>query len=236
MTSPELPPRAVSERLAAELAPLRARLLRRIGVAHRGPVLDLGAGWGIVTEELARRARGPVVAVDRHPAALAALGARGMPGELSKLPFERDSFDLVFCQQVLMWQRALDPVVREVRRVLRPGGAVIAIEPDHGATMEHPPEIAIAEVWRAALARAGADPCVGRRLPPAFATAGFTVQIDLPPSPSPADTDRFDALEGLPLSDEERARLEAARRTQERLEPRDCFVHVPFVCVTAELR
>ena len=49
---------------AAWLAPARARLLRRVAIAHRQRVLDLGAGPGAVTPELVRRSGGLVVALD----------------------------------------------------------------------------------------------------------------------------------------------------------------------------
>lgn len=222
--------------MSGALAPMRARLLRRAGVAHRGPVLDLGAGWGIVTEELARRARGPVVALDRDPGAVVELGPRGVLGDAQRLPFEEAQFDLVFCQQVLMWLPDLDRAMAEIRRVLRPGGVLVALEPDYGGMMEHPEGIAIAAVWAAALARAGADPRVGRRLAPAAARAGFDVGCDLLAAPAPADGGRFDLLEGLPLTADERACVESAARAQADLPRGAAFVHLPFVCITAGVR
>jgi len=198
---PDLPPPGLTARQSEGLAGLRSRLLRRVGVAHRGPVLDLGAGWGEVTRELARRSKGPVVGLDRRPEAVAALGELGRLGDAEELPFERDRFELVFCQHVLMWQRDLARVLEEVRRVLRPGGVLVAIEPDYGGMIEHPEEIAVAPVWRAALRRAGADPLVGRRLPSAFRRAGLAgIEITLLTSPSRPDPRRFDLLEGLELA------------------------------------
>lgn len=235
VSRPARPPREVAERLSAALAPIRSRLLRRVGIAHRGPVLDIGAGWGIVTEELARRSRGPVVALDRDPDAVRALGARGVLGEARDLPFAAGSFDLVFCQQVLMWQPALDVVLGEVCRVLSPGGVLVALEPDFGAMMEDPPEISMAGVWRAALTRAGADPSVGRKLPGAIARAGLDVRVDLISGPAPADFDRFELLDGLPLTDAERVEVGAARSAQAGRPARECFVHLPFVCVTGSV-
>ena len=59
-------------RQAAWLAPARARLLRRVAVARRRSVLDLGGGYGAVTGELVRRAGGTVVALDHTLEALQA--------------------------------------------------------------------------------------------------------------------------------------------------------------------
>jgi len=237
VSAPDLPPPGLGRQLADAVAPMRARLLRRAGIAHRGPVLDLGAGWGFVTEELVRRARGPVVALDRRAEAIAALShldARAIQGEASDLPFDCGYFDLVLCQQVLMWQRDLAPVLREIRRVLREGGVLVALEPDWGGAIEHPRAIAVADVARAALTRAGADPFCGRALPAALHTSGFArVRVDLVPAPSAPDDTRFDLLDGLPLHDAERAELARARAAQAALPPAAAFVHVPCVCTTA---
>jgi SAM-dependent methyltransferase len=233
MSSPALPPRAVAEHLNADLAPMRARLLRRVGIAHRGPVLDLGAGWGLVTRELERRARGPVVALDRDPEAIAALGPEAVRGDACDLPFDAEHFDLVVCQQVLLWVGDLDRALSEIRRVLRPGGVLVALEPDYGGMIEHPAVIAIGSLWRAALSHAGADPEVGRKLPAAASRAGLDPRCDLLPHPSAIDHRRFDLLEGLSLGPDERARLEGARCAQAELSPASVFVHLPFVCITA---
>jgi SAM-dependent methyltransferase len=230
----DLPPRAIAKRISDALEPLRARLLRRAGIAHRGPVLDVGAGWGFVTEELARRARGPVVAVDRRPEAVEALGERGVLAEAVDLPFAHGHFELIFCQHVLMWQSDLASVLRELRRVLAKDGVLVAIEPDWGGALEHPASIAVAEHACAALARAGADPRVGRALPSALHAAGFTDgRVDLSPSPSPADNTRFALLEDLDLTADEASALAAARAAQAALPPHAAFVHVPVVAVSS---
>ena len=232
----DLPPRAIAQRISDALAPMRARILRRIGIAHRGPVLDVGAGWGFVTEELARRARGPVVAVDRRAEAVDALGARGVLANAVDLPFAPGHFELIFCQQVLMWQPDLAVVLRELGRVLAKDGALVAIEPDWGGALEHPRSISVAKLGCAALARAGADPLIGRALPSALHATGFTdIRVDLIPAPAPPDDTRFALLEDLDLTPDEATRLTAARSAQRALAPHASFVHVPVVCATARV-
>ena len=167
--------RALEAEQARWLAPLRSRLLRRVDIARRRRVLDLGAGGGTVAEELARRAAGPVVAVDvvagepdeADASADAARAVARVTADAVRLPFADGSFELAFCQAALLWM-PLAAAAAELRRVVADTGAVLAIEPDFGGMIEHPEGAGLAQVWRAALSRAGADPLVGRKLPGAL--------------------------------------------------------------------
>jgi len=235
----DVPSRRLLEAQAAWLAPARARLLRRANIARRRRVLDLACADGTVVEELVRRSGGDVAALDRSRDALTDRpekfrGATVVRGDAERLPFADGAFDLVFCQFALMWLD-VSAVVDEIRRVLTPGGALAAIEPDYGGMIEHPPEIALGGLWQAALKRAGADPCVGRKLPALLADAGFEVRVDLldrlePPSPL-----RFDLLGELPLSAAERAALDRARRADASLGEGPRVAHLPMFLVTAEM-
>jgi SAM-dependent methyltransferase len=235
---PDLPSQILLQKQAAWLAPVRARLLRRVGIAHRKRVLDLGAGYGAVTGELVRRSGGPVTALDRSWAALshAAVsfaGAGRVCGEAEKLPLADDSFELIFCQLVLMWASPVE-TIQEIRRVLRPEGILIALEPDYGGMIEHPPEITTKALWLSALERAGADPLIGRKLPGLLAAQGFEVRIDLLPELAPPSLLRFELLRGLPLTSAEKQSLTAIEAIAlGRLEPWDQIVHLPFVLITA---
>ncbi len=234
----DLPSAGLLSQQAAWLAPGRARLLRRVAVARRRRVLDLGAGYGTVTGELVRRSGGAVVAVDSKQTALSHdpdsfAGAGRVCGTAAKLPFEDAAFDLVFCQVVLMWV-SLAEAVREIWRVLLAGGVLVALEPDYGGLIEHPPELATRDLWLAALSRVGADPLVGRKLPGVLTAQGFAVRVDLlselvPPSPL-----RFDLLRGLPLTREEQQILETVEsEAAHRSGAWGQVVHLPFVLVTA---
>jgi len=69
--------------------------------------------------------------------------AADLQGAVESLPVEDASFDLVLCIQVL--EHADDPAraVRELRRVVAPGGAVLAST--HGVQVYHPAPV---DLWR----------------------------------------------------------------------------------------
>jgi ubiquinone/menaquinone biosynthesis C-methylase UbiE len=110
-------------------------------------LLDCGAGPGTITLGLAEAvAPGEVVGIDISPIqverASALAAERGVTnvrfelGDITALPFADDSFDVAFAHTVLMHLR--DPVaaLREMRRVVRPGGIVAAR--DHGVHLREP--------------------------------------------------------------------------------------------------
>lgn len=214
---------------ADRLQGMRSHLLRRVGIAHRQAVLDLGCGWGSVTATLRRRALGPVVALDHHLAAVHRTGGPAIVGDAHALPFAAGTFDLVFTQFVWLWLRDIPRAQVELDRVLRPGGALVALEPDFGGMIEHPPEVALGDVWRATLTRAGASPSIGRRLPSLFRGAGYRVAVELV---QPGDDTGPDVtlLEGLPLTPKETARVEQVTRANVPLP----FVHLPVFGLRAD--
>jgi SAM-dependent methyltransferase len=248
MDHPNLPPLELLEQQAAWLAPARSRLLRKVDIARRRRVLDLACGPGTVTEELVRRSGGKVVALDCSQNALNSgkerfAGSTPLLAHAEKLPLADGSMDLVFCQFALLWLDAA-AAIREIGRILVPGGVLAAIEPDYGGLIEHPPEIAVRDLWIAGLKRAGADPFVGRKLPGLLAAAGFEVRVDLSDQLQPPSPLRFELLRGLPLSEEERAVLDRAERADAALGrpvwaavalPTRSVAHLPMFFVSAEV-
>jgi SAM-dependent methyltransferase len=238
--SAALPPADLLAEQARWLAPARSRLLRRVAVARRRRTLDLGAGHGAITGELVRRSGGPVVALDlaadalREAAATPFGAALPVGGDARRLPFADDAFDLVVSQVTLLWVQPLAAALDEIARVLGPGGALVALEPEYGGMIEHPPEVATRELWTSALTRAGADPHVARKLPGLLAKRGFDVHVGLFNTLVPPAPERFALLRGLPLTPQETARLDRAERAAEaRSGSWQVVAHLPFFLVTA---
>ncbi len=77
---------------------------------------------------------------------------------------------------------------------------------------------------------------MGRRLPGELAEAGLRVRVEQSPEIARAAASRFDVFEGLPLTDDERRRLDAARSADRALGPNDKLAHVPLFYLTADRR
>jgi len=174
-----------------------------------------------VTPELVRRGGGTVIALERQWNALQALpdrfsGAYRTVGDAVSLPFGEATFDLIFTQLTLLWISPLPKAIQEIERVLQPGGALVALEPDYGGMIEYPPEIACGALWVKGLER------------------GFRVRVSLFNTMTPPEPARFDLLAGLPLTGEERHTLKRIRERAQALSgPWAQIAHLPFVLVTA---
>ncbi len=110
---------------------VRDRLLERLQWIQLEPrrILDLGAGTGKALPALvARFPAAEVIGVDLTPAMLKVAASRPyraaflVCADAARLPFADQSIDLVFSSLALQWSPALDPVLAEVRRVLRHPG------------------------------------------------------------------------------------------------------------------
>jgi len=95
-------------------------------------VLDLGCGRGGVVELFWRDVK-MAAGLDPDTASLAAHRAPGMPlirGVGEGLPFTAESFDLIVCLWVLEHLNEPITTMREVCRVLRPGGHFVFVTPN----------------------------------------------------------------------------------------------------------
>src|SRR6516165_1766729 len=104
-------------------------------------VLDVGCGTGVATVGLARRALtvdaidpvGAMTQATRERAAAAYVETRVVvqKGDVHALPFPDGTFALVIALGVLPWLPKIEPPLREMCRVLHPGGYLIATVDAH---------------------------------------------------------------------------------------------------------
>lgn len=156
-------------------------------------ILDVGCGTGTAEVKLSRLRLTQVdlfavdLLADRVAAAHAAakshnIDAHFAAADACRLPFGAASFDSVFCVAVLQHIGDVKTAVEEMARVTRPGGRIVAVEPDNSAryfyssvddgTRAHD----AARRFFSALADARGDatePAVGPRLPAMFVQSGI---------------------------------------------------------------
>ncbi|MDW8310496.1 MAG: class I SAM-dependent methyltransferase [Verrucomicrobiales bacterium] len=116
-------------------------LTKRCGVRFHGRILEIGAGACWLSAELSKLPEvEAIIATDfsrkllleQAPRVFDLLQARSAkitrtPGDFHRLDFPEAAFDLVVCSAVLHHAVDVVQVLREVRRVLKPGGQFVAI-------------------------------------------------------------------------------------------------------------
>jgi demethylmenaquinone methyltransferase/2-methoxy-6-polyprenyl-1,4-benzoquinol methylase len=139
-------------------------------------VLDVAAGTGLVTAELVRHGAGQVVALDQSEDMLAGAQARTardpvlrprvsfVVGEAERLPFADGSFDALSFTYLLRYVDDRAATMRELTRVLRPGGRIGMLE------FGVPSQPVLRAAWRA-YTRVGL-PAIGRLASPAWYEVG----------------------------------------------------------------
>ncbi len=98
-----------------------------VGDSH---VLEVGCGTGVMAARIHALPGVTLVAIDHSERFVELTAARGIDArqaDICYLPFEDDSFDVVYAGWMLYHVRDLDRALAEVRRVLRPGGTLVAV-------------------------------------------------------------------------------------------------------------
>jgi ubiquinone/menaquinone biosynthesis C-methylase UbiE len=160
---------------------LRSYLYAQIGLESIWRVLDVGCGTGALIGELNEKIRTPIYGLDIDLARLKfarnlSLNACLTCSDAHNLPYPRNVFDVSSCHFLLLWVDNPLLVIREMKRVTRPGGAVLAFaEPDYGGRIDYPSELEqLGKMQISALRRQGAEPRLGRQLKSIFRAANFS--------------------------------------------------------------
>ncbi|MFL5951331.1 MAG: class I SAM-dependent methyltransferase [Gaiellaceae bacterium] len=112
----------------------RRFLVSRVDVAERATVLDVATGTGAVARELLDQKGCTVVGVDQSPEMLAEARPRLPAGvtliqaSAEKLPFPDNAFDALTFTYLLRYVEDPAAVLRELARVVRPGGTIAGLE------------------------------------------------------------------------------------------------------------
>jgi SAM-dependent methyltransferase len=178
------------ERLAGLNRMTNAAFVEFLRVAPGSRVLEVGSGLGILAADVAAAADDvDVVGVELSAAQIAAAAPAARvtfnQGDAHSLDFPDASFDLVYARYLL--EHVADPerVLREMRRVTKPGGRVAVCENDVTLLRFDPPCPAFDHAWEVFVrfqARLGGDALIGRRLYRLFRVAGFEdVELSLQP-------------------------------------------------------
>ncbi|MFN8504622.1 class I SAM-dependent methyltransferase [Kouleothrix sp.] len=125
-----------------------ALMASRLSWSTRRQVLDVGYGMGHWTRTLIPHlsAGTHITAVDRDPKwsvqrenwptylSHSQVSVHIQYGDATALPFPDNSFDFVTCQTVLIHIAEPEKAIREMCRVLAPGGLLLCVEPDNFGT------------------------------------------------------------------------------------------------------
>ena len=119
-----------------QLASAQALLLERVALRRGERVLDVACGTGVVLRAAAHavgdngRAVGIDISAQMVAAAATACAARGLQNvefarmDAEALEFSDQCFDVVLCSLGLMYMPDAEQAIREMHRVLRPGGRI----------------------------------------------------------------------------------------------------------------
>lgn len=184
----------------------RPAMLALAGDVTGRRILDAGCGSGPLSAAL--RDRGAVVTGIDASAGMLALARRRLGDDVAlhladlsdPLPFDDGAFDDVVASLVLHYLRDWGPTLAELRRVLRPGGRLIASvdhpfvaytihdpRPDYSATTSYAFDWAFGgrsypmRFWRRPL----------HAMTDAFTAAGFRLSVISEPQPDPVARDLF---------------------------------------------
>ena len=162
-----------------------ARLLPHLTAGQR--LLDFGCGPGTISMGLAKAVEpGEFHGIDMEESQIAIARSAAQAGghdnatfhvgDVTKLPFADEYFDVAFCHTVLTHVPDTAAALKEAKRVLKPGGLVFSREIIVSSSFFEPGEEETRPAWNTfarLLAGNGGHPEIGKELRDHFLKAGF---------------------------------------------------------------
>ena len=190
----------------------RLRLLNRLtnppfieflNINQRIKILDVGCGLGILASEIAERYPNCEITgieysqnqLDQAPKDISNLNF--MQGDAHHLPFEDETFDLVYCRYLLEHVQEPLRVLQEMRRVLKVGGQAFTQENNIEITVYYPECSKFEAIWKRFIdfqEQLGGDGLIGKKLYALMKRAGFgQVHLSIAPQVHGFEEVNFDA-------------------------------------------
>lgn len=161
-------------------ASLRHYLFQKMGLPPAARILEVGCGTGALMAQIQSEFKQPLHGLDHSAERLQECRQHTaspyiVRGDATRLPYAPQSFDLTYTHFALIWINDPLEALREMRRITRPGGYVLALaEPDYAARIDYPDAYrGLGAAQREVLRQKGANPDIGRTLPDLFYQAGL---------------------------------------------------------------
>jgi ubiquinone/menaquinone biosynthesis C-methylase UbiE len=176
---------------APDVRSAREDLLARLGVGPGDMVLDLGCGTGDHTREVAALVTpgGRAVGLDFSTSMISEATRRQetspapasfQQGDAQRLPFETGTFDACRTERMLCHVPDCEAALREMARVVRPGGRVGVIDIDCAGTFIDSSDRAITTAFVTTMTDVISNPWIGRTLRRRMSEIGL-VDVDVQP-------------------------------------------------------
>jgi len=130
-----------------EVVAQRRQVIQALDLAAGEHVLDIGSGPGLLAHDMATAVgqNGRVCGIDVSPAMVAMAAKRCTQqswavfraADAAQLPYPDDSFDAAVSTQVYEYLSDIPAALRELHRVLRPGGRAVILDTDYGSLVIH---------------------------------------------------------------------------------------------------
>lgn len=159
-----------------------------LNLSNEHKVLDLGCGTGFFTRIIAEQVSADIIGIDINETLLDGaiklaeeqnLNIKYEIGDITNINYPDNTFDIVMCDIMLECFKDITIPLKEMKRVCKPGGLVVTIEPFYQSSCQFYPEVDI--VTRDLIlkySRADRDFGVGPMLPSLLNDVGL-LDIDL---------------------------------------------------------